>query len=229
MSDREKELAALAALAEPLRRRLYLQVVAQASPVSREAAAAALGVPRSVAAFHLDKLAELGLLEVEYRRPPGRSGPGAGRPAKLYRRSENEFSFSTPERRYDVASSLLARALLDACDHAVAPAEAVAGVARDYGRALAAEAKGGRSPSPQKLLTRLAEVLSVHGYEPHIENGVMTLANCPFRALAEEHGELVCHMNLDVIVGLLEALGGASTAAQLDPAPGRCCVMVRAS
>lgn len=229
MSDRDDELAALAALAEPLRRRLYLHVVAQPGPVSREAAAAAVDVPRSVAAFHLDKLAELGLLEVDYRRPPGRSGPGAGRPAKLYRRSAKEFSFSAPERRYNVAASLLARALLEACHDAVAPTEALAGVARDYGRALAGEAKAGRSPSPGKLLERLAGVLSAHGYEPHLENGVMTLANCPFRALAEEHRELVCHMNLDVIAGLLEALGGPNAIARLDPAPGRCCVTVRAS
>lgn len=226
MSERDDQLAALAALAEPLRRRLYLHVAAQGSPVNREAAAAAAGVPRSVAAFHLDKLAELGLLDVEYRRPPGRSGPGAGRPAKLYRRSTKELSFSAPERHYDVVASLLAQAMVDAREHDLGPAEALAAVARDYGRALGAEAKG--HLSRRKLLGRLTEVLAAHGYEPHLEGGVVTLRNCPFRVIAEEHRDLVCTMNREVIAGLLEALGGGG-AAELDPAPGRCCVTVRAS
>lgn len=229
MSERDDQLATLAALAEPLRRRLYLHVVAQGSPVSREAAAAAVGVPRSVAAFHLDKLAELGLLEVEYRRPTGRSGPGAGRPAKLYRRSEMEVSFSAPERRYDVVASLLAQALLDACEHDLAPAEALAAVARDYGRAIGAEAKAKGHPARQKLLGRLVEVLAAHGYEPHLEDGVVTLCNCPFHATAEEHRDLVCSMNREVVAGLIEALDLGGAAAELNQAPGRCCVTVRAN
>jgi predicted ArsR family transcriptional regulator len=229
VNDRDDELAALAALAEPLRRRLYLHVAAQGSPVSREAAAAAMGVPRSVAAFHLDKLAELGLLEVEYRRPPGRRGPGAGRPAKLYRRSTKEVSFSVPERHYDVVASLLAQALLDACDHDLAPAEALAAVAHDYGRAIGREAKVGGRLSRRKLLERLTGVLAAHGYEPHLEDGVVTLCNCPFRAIAEEHRDLVCTMNVELMTGLLEALGVPEASAQLDSAPRRCCVTVRAS
>lgn len=229
MSDRHDELAALAALAEPLRRRLYLHVSAQGSPVSREDAAAALGVARSVAAFHLDKLAELGLLEVEYRRPPGRSGPGAGRPAKLYRRSAKEVSFSAPERHYDVVASLLAQALLDACEHDLAPAEALAEVARDYGRAIGTEARANGRVSRRRLLGRVAEVLAAHGYEPHLDGGVVTLFNCPFHAIAEKHRELVCAMNVEMVAGLIEGLGVSGAAAQLDPAPGRCCVTVRAS
>ena len=111
---RDAALTSLAALAEPLRRRLFLYVASSAAPVSREQAAEALGVARSVAAFHLDKLADVGVLAVEYRRPPGRGGPGAGRPAKLYRAVEDEVAFSVPERHYDLAAAVLARAVADA-------------------------------------------------------------------------------------------------------------------
>src|ERR671917_43859 len=87
-------VAALAALNDPARRAVFDLVARAATAVSRDAAADALGVSRRVAAFHLDRLAEQGLLVVEYRRPPGRTGPGAGRPAKLYRRIEGEVAVS---------------------------------------------------------------------------------------------------------------------------------------
>ncbi len=227
MTTRDDQLAAFASLAEALRRRLYLHVAFENTPVSRDVAAEALGIPRSVAAFHLDKLAEVGLLDVEYRRPPGRSGPGAGRPAKLYRRADREVAFSIPERHYDVAASLLAQALLDACEQSVPAADALRAVACDYGRAIGAELNRLDHWSPR--LEYLVEVLASHGYEPRVENGVVILNNCPFRILAEDHRELVCGMNYEVIVGLLEAVDMPEASAQLDPAPGRCCVTVHAS
>src|SRR5829696_1625431 len=104
-------IAAVAALDDPTRRAVFDLVARAATAVSRDAAAEALGVSRRVAAFHLDRLAEQGLLIVEYRRPPGRSGPGAGRPTKLYRRAEDEVGVSVPERHYDLAGELLAAAV----------------------------------------------------------------------------------------------------------------------
>ena len=143
MDRREDELKTLAALSEPLRRRLYLHVVSAGAPVSRDVASAAIGVPRSVAAFHLDKLAELGLVEVEYRRPSGRGGPGAGRPAKFYRRGSEEVAFSAPERHYDVAASLMARALADSRQSGTSPSQALGAVARDYGRSIGGQVEPG--------------------------------------------------------------------------------------
>ena len=224
MTVREDYLAALASLAEPLRRRLYLHVAFEATPVSREAAAGALGIPRSVAAFHLDKLAEVGLLEVEYRRPPGRGGPGAGRPAKLYRRTDREIVFSMPERRYDVAGSLLAQALLDACEQALLPGEALKFVAREYGRVIGNELdRSGPCVPPRQ---HLVEMLATYGYEPRFASGVVTLDNCPFGILAEGYRDLVCSMNYEIIVGLLETADLPGTSAQLDPGSGHCCVTV---
>ena len=94
--------------------------------MSKDQAAAALGVARSVAAFHLDRLVDDGLLVAEYRRLTGRQGPGAGRPAKLYRRAERGVAVSVPPRRYDLAALLLARAV----DEATQTNEPVAPVAR---------------------------------------------------------------------------------------------------
>jgi predicted ArsR family transcriptional regulator len=221
-------LAALAALAEPLRRNLYLHVAGAPDAVSREDAAAALGVSRSVAAFHLDKLAELGLLDVEYRRPPGRGGPGAGRPAKLYRRSRGEVAFTVPERHYDLAASILAAAVADAQERDVPLDEAVQAASRRCGRDLGAPAPDAAEPrSDVQALGRVAEVLTAHGYAPCREGDYITLENCPFHALAEQHRALVCGMNLGVIEGILEGAGATEVEASLSPAPGRCCVTMR--
>jgi predicted ArsR family transcriptional regulator len=227
--ERGERLAALAALAEPLRRNLYLHVAGASDAVSREDAAAALGVSRSVAAFHLDKLAELGLLEVEYRRPPGRGGPGAGRPAKLYRRSHGEVAFSVPERHYDLAASILAEAVADAEELAVPVQEALRAAAHRCGRTLATPPADASAPSTGvQALGRVAEVLTAHGYEPRLDGDRVTLENCPFHALAERHRDLVCHMNLDVVEGVLEGAGAVDVEAALEPSPGRCCVTLRA-
>jgi predicted ArsR family transcriptional regulator len=224
----DDRLAALAALAEPLRRNLYLHVADAPVAVSRDDAAAALGVSRSVAAFHLDKLAELGLLDVEYRRPPGRGGPGAGRPAKLYRRSHGEVAFTVPERHYDLAASILASAVADAQEEDVPLDQALRAASRRCGRDLAAPPNGAAEPrSEVQVLGRVAEVLSSHGYEPCHEEDRITLENCPFHALAEQHRALVCGMNLGVIEGILEGAGATEVEASLDPAPGRCCVTMR--
>src|ERR671927_468689 len=113
-ADRAAQVAAVAALAEPTRRRLYEHVVRQSEPVSRDEAAAATDVPRATVAFHLDKLVDEGLLDVVYERRTGRTGPGAGRPSKLYRRAECDVTVSLPERRYDLAGGLLAAAMEEA-------------------------------------------------------------------------------------------------------------------
>src|SRR5215204_7026372 len=101
MDDRSAQVSAVAALSEPTRRRLYDHVAGQPHPVSRDEAAAAVAVPRATAAFHLDRLVDDGLLEVHFERRSGRTGPGAGRPSKLYRRSDSAVEVSFPERHYD--------------------------------------------------------------------------------------------------------------------------------
>src|SRR4029079_17932770 len=96
------DIRAVALLDEPVRRQLYDLVAARQQAVSRDEAARGAGISRALAAFHLDRLVEAGLLAVEYRRLSGRTGPGAGRPAKLYRRAPGEISVSVPDRHYEL-------------------------------------------------------------------------------------------------------------------------------
>lgn len=227
--DFDARVSGIASLGEPVRRALYRYVVAQASPVSRDQAAEGIGVVRHVAKFHLDKLVDDGLLEVEFRRPAGRTGPGAGRPTKLYRRSPRQVEVSLPDRRYDLAGRLLAHAVTDAARDGTPVADALSRTARDAGHALGREARGRAGPRPSRaaLTAASCELLDELGYEPRPEAGGVSLANCPFHALAAEYTELVCTMNRDLLAGLLDGLGHRGLDALLEPAPGMCCVRLR--
>jgi predicted ArsR family transcriptional regulator len=217
------EIAVIAALNEPTRRQLYEHVAAQGEPVDRDGAAAAVGVRRSVAAFHLDRLAELGLLEVEYRRPPGRRGPGAGRPAKFYRRASGEVALAIPERHYELAAELLAHAVEASLDEGTSLSEALHEITAARGREIGRQSA---STSPTVAIG-LREALSSQGYDPRpATDGSITLMNCPFHRLAERHRDLICTMNRDLVGGVCEGFGLPSTQARLDPGPPRCCVRV---
>ncbi|HWH31119.1 MAG TPA: helix-turn-helix domain-containing protein [Egibacteraceae bacterium] len=224
--DLEDQLDDIALLDEPTRRALYRYVVGRPDAVGRDEAAAAVDVSRGLAAFHLDRLAEAGLLEVEYRRLSGRSGPGAGRPAKLYRRAERQVDVTLPPRRFRLAAELLA----DALDRPEAgPARgALADAARERGRAEAARLAAGLGsrPSRARRLEALWAVLSDCGYEPYQDGGAWRVRNCPFHPLASAHTELVCGMTGEFVAGAAGALALAPELA-LDPRPGECCVVIR--
>lgn len=221
MDDLATQVSGVSALAEPARRALYLYVAAQAEPVSRDQAATGAGLPRHTAKFHLDKLVELGLLETEFRRLSGRRGPGAGRPSKLYRRSDRQVEVTLPPRHYDVAGKILASAVEDAARDGGPVLDAVQRAAVEAGRRLGTE----QGPvADGATLDDLAAVLAEHGYEPRVCDEVMELANCPFHALVREHTALVCEMNLHLITSMLDTLGCPDVRARLDPGPGRCCV-----
>ena len=220
--DLDARLALVAVLGEPVRRALYLYVAAETEAVSRDQAAGALGIARHVAKFHLDRLVDDGLLEADYRRPPGRGGPGAGRPAKVYRRAGIDVEVSVPERRYDLAGRLLARAVANAERTTRPVVEALHEVAHDAGREIGA-AGGGRRAG----IDRVVSLLAAHGYSPRATRGGITLVNCPFHALAEEETELICGMNRSFVRGMLDGVGASTLGAELDPAPGRCCVTIR--
>lgn len=221
---------AVAALAEPTRRALYDVVVASPAPVGRDAAAEAVRISRDLAAFHLDRLVEAGLLETEYRRRTGRTGPGAGRPAKLYRRADRSIEVSLPVRRYERAADIMATAL-SRLPRRVGVA-AVTGIARDQGTRIGAGLRRGlgRRPGRRRSLAALVDTLAVEGYEPSIDpTGRLCLRNCPFDALVPEHRDVTCAMNLAWAEGVLEGLGEPTLGAELDPEDGRCCVVIHAS
>jgi predicted ArsR family transcriptional regulator len=201
---------AVATLGDGVRRALYEYVAARREPVGRDDAAAAVGVKRPLAAYHLDRLARQGLLDVTYARPEGRTGPGAGRPGKLYARAATEFDVSLPPRQYETAARLLVEAVDATRDEATM--DALRTAARRAGERLAAGA--GDRPG-------LLAVLRDAGYEPYeTAGGEVRLANCPFHHLAADHTELVCGMNL----ALLEPAAMPGVRAVLDPRPGECCV-----
>jgi predicted ArsR family transcriptional regulator len=228
LDDFAAQVSGVGALAEPARRALYLYVVAQPEPVSRDQAAAGAGLPRHTAKFHLDKLVADGLLDTEYRRLSGRRGPGAGRPTKLYRRSGRQVAVTLPPRHYDLAGQILARAVEDAARDGVPVLQAVQRAAVDAGHRLGAEQRGRAEGSAvlddAAALDDVAAVLNAHGYEPRVQGDRVVLANCPFHALAREHTALVCGMNLQLITALLDELGRRNVLAGLDPGPQRCCV-----
>jgi len=220
----EHQIAGLAVLDEPVRRSLYFYVAHRQGEVSRDEAAQAVGVSRTLAGFHLDRLAHEGLLDTSFRRLSGRTGPGAGRPAKLYRRSGRQLEVSLPQRRYELAARILAAAI-----DASRPRQtrsALRKTARRIGGRIAADARAraGSRPGRKRLLAGMVAALAEHGYEPEQATGEVRLRNCPFQALVSEHRELVCGMNLALLEGVVEGLDLAGVRAVLAPRPGLCCV-----
>jgi predicted ArsR family transcriptional regulator len=209
-ADSESDLEVLASLAEPVRRALYHLVTASFEAVSRDEAAEAVGVSRQVAAYHLDRLADDGLLEVEFRRLTGKAGPGAGRPSKLYRRSGEEYEVSVPPRRYELA----ARILLDAAREGGLDSAALAEAARRTGREIGAAG--------------IEAALAGTGYEPVIEDGETRFRNCPFHVLRDRDRETTCGLNVALVEGMIES-SGAELRAVFAPAEGYCCVRLRSA
>ena len=202
---------AIGVLHEPVRRAVYEYTVGRGEPVGRNDVAEALGIGRTLAAFHLDRLAEAGLLEVSYARRSGRTGPGAGRPAKLYRRSMAEHEVTLPPRRYQAAAELLA----DAVERAGAD-DLLFAAARRRGRSVGSASAGSASAGSPPGAAELIEVLTEQGYEPERRGDSIVLRNCPFHALARDFPPLVCGMNLALLEGLVEGAGR-----EAGPAAGR--------
>ena len=231
MLDRlNRDIAPIAALDDDLRRGMYVFIREHGRPASREEVASAVGISRKLAAFHLDKLVERGLLVASYARPPGRSGRGAGRSAKYYEPSDRELHISIPERRYEVIGSILVGAIAEQ-EPGEPAVSAARRVAHDTGERIGQQERARRRlppPGAERTMSVLAEVLAECGYEPSIEgDGTMRLRSCPFHALAEQNREIVCGLNRELVAGVVEGIGNRSVDAVLAPEPGQCCVRLR--
>jgi predicted ArsR family transcriptional regulator len=220
-NDFSTDVARIAALDNPVRAALYDHIVELDDWLSRDDAAEHVDAPRSVAAFHLDKLVEAGLVETRFVRTSGRTGPGAGRPSKLYRRSELETSVSIPERRYSLAGHLLATAVEESSRTGKPVDRILSRLARKAGAEI-----GKHSIRRGKRTDVLVDVLADTGYEPHVENGEVVLRNCPFHELSRGHTDLVCGMNLELLRGVTEVVSQGKMTPRLQPEPGRCCVRI---
>src|SRR6266550_1361836 len=220
----EDTIGRIGALVDPVRRALYRCVAESPGDVSRDQAARAVRISRALAAFHLDKLVEHGLLEVSYRRLTKRRGPVAGRPAKLYHRSGLQLHVSLPSRDYELAARLFAGALVAAPPSVVARLRSTA---RRFGVSLGRDARRRdrrpmrRAAPPQRIDAALAEL----GYEPfRTPDGALRLRNCPFDALTRDHRALVCDANVSFLRGIVAGLRMTGVEPRLDPQPGTCCV-----
>ncbi len=214
----------MAALREPTRRRLYQFVERQPDAVSRDEAAKAIGISRALAAFHLDKLIEVGVLKAEYRRLSGRTGPGAGRTSKLYRRSRHDIAVSLPPRDHQLLARLLA-ASIDSSAEDFPAAEP----AREYGRSLGRRARKRLRghPGPARLLDCVEAVLERLGFEPYRPSpSEVRLRNCPFDPLSRTYTPLVCGVGQAVITGVTQGVGAPELRIGRHQQPDRCCGVV---
>jgi predicted ArsR family transcriptional regulator len=204
----DADLGPIGSLSDPTRRQLYVFVSRSPTPVSRDEAADALGLPRQTAAYHLDRLAAEGLVEIEFSRRSGRTGPGAGRPAKLYRRSQRDHQVSLPPRRYGLA----ARILLAAVSAGSVKRADLVRAARRVGREVGEDG--------------LDQALEETGYDPVLEEGEIRFRNCPFHALKEQDQRTVCNLNLGLVEGILDGASDGRSAF-LQPSDDYCCVRIR--
>src|SRR5918999_1420776 len=169
MEDELQAVAAsLGALEDDVRRRMFLFIKEQARPISREEAAREAGISPKIAPFHLDKLVDKGLLKAHYARPPERTGPGAGRPAKLYEPSGNQIGASLPERHYDLIGHMLLDALQTRSEDESA-VDAARRVGRAVGEGVGQNVRRGLRMHPagaERALSVARDVLRRHGFEP---------------------------------------------------------------
>jgi predicted ArsR family transcriptional regulator len=226
-SDVDQQLTGLAGLGDPIRRALYRYVAERGVPVSRDEAAHAAGISRPLAAYHLDKLVDDGLLEPRYHRRSGRRGPGAGRPAKHYVRADRQLELSLPARDYAALAELLASAV--EADPSGAAQTALNRAATTLGAELGAQVASRTAPDgdPDQFLAAARQALAARGYEPYEEgDGTIRLRNCPFDRIAARHRQLVCGANHAMLQALTDQVDGdpPTVRAVLDPQPGRCCV-----
>ena len=217
-SGLERDVEILAALQEPTRLRLYRLVERAPAPVSRD-------ISRSLAAFHLDRLTKLRLLSTEYRRLTGRTGPGAGRTAKLYRRSKHVVQISLPHRDHE----LLARILSEAFGSGLTELVAVE-PARDAGRSLGSRARQRLrgKPGSERLLQCGEDILESLGFDPYRTSpSEVRLRNCPFAPLARTFEPLVCGIGMSLVEGIADGVDG-NLDVERDFSPDRCCPVLRA-
>jgi predicted ArsR family transcriptional regulator len=219
-----QRLDALASLREPIRAQLYRYVAKRLAAVGRDEAADAVGVSRAMAAFHLDKLVELGLLRAEYRRLSGRSGRGAGRPSKLYRRSRREFAVRLPERNPELLARLLSESVA-----ASAGSARMAEAGYQYGHALGARSQRRISSgvTPRRLAGCVEDVMVEIGFEPvRSGSGDVWARNCPFDPLSRLYPDVVCTTAISMVRGVIRGVGAQDMSVTRDARPDRCCVVV---
>ncbi|MBW3557826.1 MAG: transcriptional regulator [Actinobacteria bacterium] len=221
----EEEAAKYDLLGDPQRRRIYLAMRQASKAMSKDEVAASLGISRTLATFHLEKLLEGGFLEAHFARSTTQQTLRSGRPAKYYRPTDREVALRIPPRRYDVAAEILASALSTTAG-AVSPTDRALELARAKGREAGeqfeAEDAGRRRGTTRGEVMRLLDEL---GYEPRLVGTEILLRNCPFDHLVFPP-YLICEINLQLLQGALEGCRARRLEAVEDHREGHCCVVL---
>jgi len=220
-------ILAVTALGEPLRRRLLGFIRAARRPITRDEAADAVGISRKLAAFHLEKLVDAGLLR--HRVLTG--GPRrVGRRPKVYEPADTEVQISIPARRHELLADILTTAVLSEIERGSAKA-AAANAAHERGLAAATALRDRVRPGRlglERALTLASEILASYGFEPQRSSPMrVRLGNCPFHPIAQRAPELICQLNHAFTRGIVEGLQARTIEAVLAPAAGECCVELR--
>ncbi|WP_344946037.1 helix-turn-helix transcriptional regulator [Actinomadura miaoliensis] len=227
-SSGDAAISSIGVLAEGLRRRMFAFIRRARRPVTRDEAAASVGISRKLAAFHLDKLVDAGLLRAHYAAPEGNRK--VGRRPKVYEPTGVQIRLSIPERRHELLADLLLDAVVTERDDETA-AQAAMRAAYQRGRRLGDSERSRVRPGrlgAERGLTLCERMLEEHGFEPVREGPIrLTLHNCPFHPLAAQAPDLVCGMNHAFLTGYVEGLGVTAVEAVLAPRPGECCVELK--
>jgi predicted ArsR family transcriptional regulator len=222
-------VAAIAALDDDVRRSLYEHVRDTGLPVSREQAATAVGISSKLAAFHLDKLVELGVLRSGFGPASARR---VGRAPRLYEPADNDITVRVPERSPELLASILIEAVTTEQPDERAEAAALR-VAGERGVTLGADERArlrGARVGAERALATSADLLARQGFEPFREDGAVRLRNCPFHPMAGVAPALVCGLNRAYLAGVIEGLdAGDRVIAELAPRAGECCVELRST
>ncbi|MFF8018072.1 helix-turn-helix domain-containing protein [Streptomyces sp. NPDC007929] len=212
-------------LSEDSRRRMFAYIRRARRAVTRDEAAASVGISRKLAAFHLDKLVDAGLLRAHYETPGGTRK--VGRQPKVYEPTDAQITVTIPDRRHELLADLLLDAVLteQAGESAAQAAlRAAQRRGREMGEAARSETRPGRL-GPERGLTACERLLDRYGYEPVRETPTrLRLRNCPFHPLAAKAPDLVCAMNQAFLSGCLDGLEVNGVRATPAPRPGECCV-----
>lgn len=213
---------AVAALSDPLRRGMYAYIRQVRRPVSRDEAAASVGISRKLAAFHLDKLVAAGVLRAHYA--PAGEARKVGRTPKVYEPSGVDIRVSIPQRHPDLLAEILVAAAAAGGEIQQAATEAARTRGEAEGEAERTRTRPGRLGT-ERALTLAAHILTQHGYEPdRTTPTTIRLRNCPFHPLAAKAPTLVCAINRSFCHGILTGLAATTITATLAPTPGECCV-----
>jgi predicted ArsR family transcriptional regulator len=180
----------LEAIGDRERRETLLFARAHQQPLTADEVAAAQGIHRNVARGRLERLAEAGLLIASFERRTGRTGPGAGRPAKTYRVAPELTAIEFPKRRYEQLIGLVVDALPERGRR-----ERLHEIGIAFGREFAREMRLRSAKTFRTALDRVCAALGALGYQAAIaemsgERAVITTATCPLRPLVRAHPAL---------------------------------------